>query len=175
MAPKTDFVPIILFIFLLILILASIWSIKSAAPWLPTPMEIVHKMLKIADVGPNDVVYDLGCGDGRVVVTAARKYGARAVGIENNPLRYLWCQILVTILGLRKRAKIQFGDFFIKDLSEATVVICYLLQETNDRLGEKFLKELRPDTKVVSYVFTFFILPEVRNDGEVSLYRIPTD
>ena len=69
-------------------------------------------MLTLAEVKPGDVVYDLGCGDGRAVATAARRFGAQAVGIEIDPLRYLWCQMLITILGLRRRVKIVFGDFF---------------------------------------------------------------
>ena len=65
------------------------------ALWVPTSVRMVHKMPKIAEVGPGDLVYDLGCGDGRVLITAARRYGARAVGFEIDPLRYLWCQLLI--------------------------------------------------------------------------------
>jgi predicted RNA methylase len=137
-------------------------------------MKTVHKMLKLADISPKDVVYDLGCGDGRTVITAARRYGARAVGIEIDPLRFLWCQFLITILGLRSRIKILYGNFFNKDLSEATLVTCYLLQETNDKLVKKFKKELRPGTKVVSNTFTFSGLQMVRQVGRVHFYLIPS-
>ena len=160
-------------IVLIILLVSTIWTIGFGAPWLPTPMKTVHKMLKIANTGPDDVVYDLGCGDGRIIIVASRKYGARAVGIEIDPMRYLLCQILITILGLRRRVKIQFGDFFSKDLSEATLVTCYLLQETNSKLENKFLRELRPGTKVVSYSFTFSSFPEISQDGDARLYQIP--
>ena len=68
-------------------------------------MSMVHKMLQMAEVGPDDLVYDLGCGDGRIIVTVARRYGARAVGIELDPLRYLWCQLLITVLGLRDQVQ----------------------------------------------------------------------
>ena len=68
-------------------------------------MKTVHKMLTLAEVGPGVLVYDLGCGDGRTIVTAARRYGANAVGVEIDPLRYLWCQILITVTGVtRSRA-----------------------------------------------------------------------
>ena len=85
-----------------------VWPNATGAPWVPTPMPTVRRMLDLAEVQPGDVVYDLGCGDGRTVVTAARKYGAYAVGVEIDPLRYLWCQILITVLGLRRRASIKY-------------------------------------------------------------------
>ena len=173
MATNTDIVPLILFIFLVLLIVSVIWSVNSGAPWLPTSMKQVHRMLSIAEAGPEDVVYDLGCGDGRIVVTAAKKYDARAVGIENNPIRYLWCEFLITILGLRKRVEIRFGNFFEKDLSEATLITCYLLQETNNKLEKKFLEELSPGTKVVSNAFTFASFSEIGRDGDAGLYLIP--
>lgn len=121
------------------------------APWAPTPMSLVHNMLTLAEVGPDDTLYNLGCGDGRVIITAARHYGAWAVGIEIDPLRYLWCQILIAVLRLRSRVKIVFGDFFRQDLGEADVVTCYLLQGTNNKLEKKFKRELRPGTRVVSH------------------------
>jgi predicted RNA methylase len=127
-------------------------------------------MLKMARVGPDDLVYDLGCGDGRMIVIAARRYGARAVGIEIDPLRYLWCQMLISVLGLRDRVKIVYGDFFKHDLSDADVVTCYLLQDTNEKLEEKFKRELDSGTRVVSNTFTFPGLHGVRQDGEVRLY-----
>jgi SAM-dependent methyltransferase len=133
-------------------------------------MSLVHKMLTMADVGPGDLVYDLGCGDGRVIVTAARRYGARAVGIEIDPLRYLWCQGLITLLGLRNRVRIIFGDFFSQDLTEADVVTCYLLQGTNNRLEKKFKEELRPGTRVVSHYFLFPGLYKVRQEDHIKLY-----
>jgi SAM-dependent methyltransferase len=131
---------------------------------------MVNKMLTMAEVGPGDLVYDLGCGDGRMIVTAARRYGARAVGIEIDPLRYLWCQILITVLGLRDRVKIVFGDFFTRDLRDANVVTCYLLQDTNNKLEGKFERELRPGTRVASNTFTFPGLLNVRQDGGAALY-----
>jgi predicted RNA methylase len=127
-------------------------------------------MLTLAGVQPGDVVYDLGCGDGRVITSAARRFGATAVGIEVDPLRFLWCQLLITVLRLRKRVTVVFGDFFSHDLSEADVVTCYLLQDTNQRLAVKLLGELRPGARVVSNTFTFVGSDPVREHGQVRLY-----
>jgi len=124
----------------------------------------------MAQVGPNDLVYDLGCGDGRTIVAAARSFGARAVGIEIDPLRYLWCQVLITILGLRGRIKIVYGDFFTQDLSRADVVTCYLTQGTNERLQEKFMQELQPSARVVSNSFTFPGLKLLRQNSAARIY-----
>jgi predicted RNA methylase len=97
-------------------------------------MNFVHTMLRMAEVGSGDLVYDLGCGDGRVLVAAARHYGPRAVGCEINPLRYLWCQALITVMGLRDRVRIVYGGFHTQNLSGADVVTCYLLQTANEKL-----------------------------------------
>lgn len=165
-------VPIIIGILLIMIFISIFWPANLGAPWFPSSMKTVHKMLNLANVGSKDVVYDLGCGDGRTIITAARRYGARAVGIEIDPIRYIWCQLLITILGLRSHIKILYGNFFNKDLSEATLVTCYLLQDTNDKLVEKLKKELRPGTKVVSNNFTFSGLKKVHEDDDVNLYLI---
>jgi len=136
----------------------------------PTPMSMVHEMLTMAEVGPDDLIYDLGCGDGRIIVTAARRYGARAVGIELDPFRYLWCQMLITILGLRERVRIVYGDFYKQELSAASVVTCYLLRATNKKLEGKFKSELDPETRIVSNYFTFPGLQLVKEDKEEKLY-----
>lgn len=146
------------------------WTTVRGAPWSPTPMSKVRKMLELAEVGPDHRVYDLGCGDGRLIVTAARRYGARSVGIELDPLRYLWCQGLITVLGLRGRVRVVRGDFFAEDLGDADVVTCYLLQSTNEKLEEKLQRELRPGARVVSYEFTFPGLHLMREDDEAKVY-----
>lgn len=164
--------PIAILIIVLILAISIAWTNFVGAPWVPTSMRMVNKMLKLAEVGPDDIVYDLGCGDGRTIITAAWRYGARAVGVEIDPLRYLWCQLAITLLGLRKRVKILYGNFFKQDLSEATVVTCYLLQDTNMKLEEKLKGELCIGTRVVSNTFTFLSLHSVRQDGDARLYTI---
>ena len=128
--------------------------------------------MHIANDTQISVIYDLGCGDGRTVIMAARVYKARAVGIEIDPLRYLWCQMMVALLGLRKRVTIKYGNFFSQDLSEATVVTCYLLANTNKKLEGKLLEELPPGARVVSNTFRFPGMQKVRQDGDAIMYLL---
>ena len=151
-------------------IVSILWPGLRGAPWYPTSLRTVRKMLDLAKVGPGDVVYDLGCGDGRTIVTAARRYGARAVGIEIDPLRYVWCQALITVLGLRSRVRVVYGDFFSQDLSEADVITCYLLDSTNRKLQKKLLRELAPGARVVSHMFAFPELHLLHYDNQDQLY-----
>jgi methylase of polypeptide subunit release factors len=130
----------------------------------------IRKLLAMAEVGPDDVVYDLGCGDGRVILAAARQCGARAVGVEIHPLRVLWCRAWIAVLGLRERVRVVRGDLFAQDLREASVVVCYLLQRTNHRLEGKLRHELPPGTRVISKRFTFPGLRLVRRDERDKLY-----
>ena len=154
----------------ILLQISIIWPNKYAAPWVPTSIIEVHKMLQLAKIGPDDLVYDLGCGDGRIIIVAARHYGSRAIGIEIDPLRYVWCQILITMLGLRNRVQIIFGDFFKKDLSHADVVTCYLLPATNEKLENKLMQELQANARVVSHDFLFPRLKLQQKDNEHDLY-----
>jgi SAM-dependent methyltransferase len=158
----------------MVLVISIIWPGLRGAPWVPTRLRIVHKMLDLAEVGPDDVVYDLGCGDGRTIVAAARRYGARAVGIEIDPLRYAWCQALITVLGLRDRVRVVYGDFFAQDLRAADVVTCYLLDSTNRKLQKKLLSELDPGAGVVSHMFAFPELHLVHYDNQDQLYLYRT-
>jgi SAM-dependent methyltransferase len=157
-------------LFVIVVVISIAWPYRRGAPWVPTPMSMVHKMLQMAEVGPGDTVYDLGCGDGRTIVTAARRYGARAVGVEIDPLRYLWCQMLITVLGLRGRVRVVFGDFFEQDLRDADVVTCYLLSGTNKKLEGKLQRELSPGSRVISYYFLFPGLNLLSKDSEARLY-----
>ena len=154
----------------IILLVFFTWSHIKGAPWIPTRMRKVREMLSLANIQPGEVLYDLGCGDGRFIVTAARRFDAKAVGVEINLLLYLWCQFLITILGLRSRVKVVYGDFFKHDLSNADVVICFLLQETNDKLEEKLIQELKPTARVVSKSFTFHQLPIASEDKDKGIY-----
>ena len=157
---------------LLLIVISLYWTRIVGGPWVPSSMQMVNRMMEMAEVGPEDVVYDLGCGDGRMVLAAAMRYHARAVGIEIDPLRYLWCQFLITILFQRKRIRIIFGNLFTKDLSEADVVICYLMPDALVKLEKKLKKELRDGTRVVSNRFTFPTLDKVQEDGNAILYLV---
>ncbi len=165
-----NYIALILGIIVIIVVYFIIWGLIKGAPWIPTRMKKVRKMLSLIDIQPDEVIYDLGCGDGRFMVSAVRKYNAKAVGVEINLMLYLWCQLLITILGLRKRVKIFYRDLFKCDLSNADIVICYLLQETNDKLEEKLLKELKPTARVISNSFLFNKLPVVNEDKDEGIY-----
>ncbi len=162
-------------ILVVVLVISLVWTHPWGAPWVPSSLTTVHQMLDLAQVKPNELVYDLGCGDGRIVVTAALRYQARAVGVEIDPLRWLWCQALITVLGLREKVSIVYGDFFKQDLSEADVVFCYLLPETNKRLQEKLLWELEPGTRVVSNTFIFPGVKETSKNGKIRLYLFSSE
>jgi len=121
--------------------------------YVPTPKEVVEGMLKLAKVSRNDVVYDLGCGDGRIVIAAARQFGARSVGIDIDPIRVREAAENIRLAGVGDRARVIEGDLFATDVSEATVVTLYLLSRLNLKLRPKLLKELRPGTRIVSHAF----------------------
>jgi SAM-dependent methyltransferase len=121
-------------------------------PYVPTPPEVVDAMLKLAGVKANDVVIDLGCGDGRIVIAAAQKYGARGLGIDLNPERIKEANENAQKAGV-KRVQFIEKNLFDADLHEASVVTLYLLPEVNRRLRPKLLKELKPGTRIVSHSF----------------------
>jgi SAM-dependent methyltransferase len=121
--------------------------------WVPTPDEMVDRMLRMAQVTPADLVYDLGAGDGKIVIAAAKKFGARAVGIEYNPDMVKYAQAQIERAGVGGRARIVQGDIFASDFSQATVVTLYLLPALNLKLRPQILA-MRPGTRVVSYSFT---------------------
>jgi len=152
-------------IFLLITVLSFtiLWPSPSfaqkrmpAVHYEATPQIIVEEMLKMAEVTRNDIVYDLGCGDGRFVITAARKYGARGVGIDIDPQRILESQRNARRAGVTDKVQFKEGDLFETDIREATLVVLYLLPELNLELRPKLLKELRPGARVLSYEFDMY-------------------
>ncbi|NHJ48593.1 MAG: methyltransferase domain-containing protein [Asgard group archaeon] len=151
------------------------WTFIKGAPWAPTRKEKVHKMFSMANIKQNELVYDLGCGDGRVLVIAAKQYNARAVGIEIDPIRYLWCKIRILVLGLGKRVDVKFGDFFNTNLSDADIVICYLSQKTNEKLQSKLKEELQPNARIVSNLFTFSDLNLKSKDENLKIYAYDMD
>ena len=122
-------------------------------PYVPTHERIVAEMLKMADVKSNDVLYDLGCGDGRIPITAAKTYGARAVGIDIDPQRIREANESLKAAGVGDRVKFLNQDLFTTDISEATVVTLYLLPSLNLKLLPKLNKELKPGTRIVSHAF----------------------
>ncbi len=150
-----------------------IWPMVIGAIFVPTPMDTVRKMLDMARVKEGDLVVDLGAGDGRIVLEAAKTYGANSLGVEADPLRVLWARSRIRSIGLQGRAGIIWGNFFRTDLSKATVVTVYQGQGINNRLRKKFEKELSPGTRVVSYSFTFDGWAPREEESDVYLYIIP--
>ena len=120
-------------------------------PYVPTHEKIVDRMLTIAKVGKNDVLYDLGCGDGRIPITAAKRYGTRGIGVDIDPARITEANDNAKKAGVTNRVKFVQQDLFQTDIKDATVVTLYLLPDVNLRLKPKLLSELKPGTRVVSH------------------------
>jgi SAM-dependent methyltransferase len=120
--------------------------------WVPSPPEVIKAMLDAAKVGPSDLVYDLGCGEGEILIAAAKR-GARGVGVDLDPERIRNAKANAAREGVADRLTFLEQDLFKTDVSKASVVTLYLLPELNDRLKPKLLKELRPGTPVVSHDF----------------------
>jgi precorrin-6B methylase 2 len=133
--------------------LAQIPQGKSLAPYVPTPQEVVDRMLAMAEVTKDDVVYDLGCGDGRIPITAAKRYGARAVGIDIDPGRIRESEANAKAAGVEHLVKFVLQDVTTADVSPATVVTLYLLTSSNLMLRPMLTKQLRPGARIVSHSF----------------------
>lgn len=121
--------------------------------FVPTPEAVVEAMLQVAQVTKNDTVYDLGCGDGRIPVTAAKKYGAKGVCFDIDPVRIQEANANVAKNGVGHLVKVVHADLFEQDLSGATVVTLYLLPSLNVKLMPKLMRELKPGTRIVSHAF----------------------
>ena len=140
--------------FLLALVIFGIQDAPTKlAPYVPTPPEVVDRMLAFARVGPSDVVYDLGCGDGRIVIAAARKYGARGVGVDIDPVRINESIANARKAGVEKLVTFKLQDAMKTDVSEATVVTLYLLSFANVQLRPILEKQLKPGSRIVSHNF----------------------
>ena len=147
--------------YVLILVVAGLWGSayaqsQSRTPdveYVPTPHKVVGEMLQLLAVKPTDIVYDLGCGDGRVVITAAKRYKARGVGIDIDPQRIRESRANARRAGVANRVKFLQQDLFETDIREASVIALYLLPELNRKLRPKLLSDLRPGTRVASHDF----------------------
>ena len=136
--------------------LAAAQSQPKRAPdvvYVPTTDPAVDAMLTLAEVKKTDVVYDLGCGDGRIVITAARKYGARGVGIDIDPKRIAEARANAKKAGVEHLVRFEENDLFLADIKEATVVTLFLLPHLNLQLKPKLLADLKPGTPIISNTF----------------------
>lgn len=144
---------LLLFVITFLLVMLSwVWPPDSPwAPWWRTNKKTALAICKLAAIDKNDIVYDLGCGDGTAVITAAKDFGAKAVGVEIDPMRFLIAKFRVMVSGLSKRINIKRKNLFNENLSEASVVVVYLVPKTLNQLVPKFKKELKKGTKIVSF------------------------
>lgn len=129
------------------------WGGLRAAPYLPTRDRDVERMLRLAELQPGEVVYDLGAGDGRFIVAAAKRSAGRAIGYEISLLPYLVGVLRIFVARVGSSGQMRFRDFFRADISDADVVVCFLTPSAMKKLGEQFRQQLRPGTRIVSYAF----------------------
>ena len=129
-------------------------SANSLAPYVPTPQDVVDRMLSLANVTASDVVYDLGCGDGRIVVTAAKKFGAKGVGVDFDPDRIKESQANAKAAGVEHLVTFKLQDAMTVDVSPATVVTLYLLSSSNAKLRPLLTRQLKPGARIVSHAFS---------------------
>jgi SAM-dependent methyltransferase len=175
---------LVIAIFLLLLLAPAALSQNRApeqvqinAPYVTTPDRMVSAMLRLAGVKKGDTVYDLGCGDGRIVIHAAKQYGAHGVGIDINPDRIREARANAKKAGVETLVKFEVNDIFESDIHEATVVAMYLLPDVNLKLRPKLLRDLQPGARVVSHDFTMGDWKPERQDsvdgGHIFLWTIP--
>jgi SAM-dependent methyltransferase len=146
--------------------------------YVPTPYETVEAMLALGEVGPGDVVYDLGSGDGRIPIEAAKRFGTRGVGIDISPARIAEARANAKAAGVAKLVQFRRQDLFVADVREASVVTLYLLPELNERLKPRLLRELKPGARIVSHAWDMGDWkPEktvdVAEGFQIYLWRVP--
>jgi SAM-dependent methyltransferase len=153
---------------------------KLDVVWVPSAPEVITAMMEAAKVGPGDVVYDLGCGEGEIVIAAAKLYGARGVGVDLDPERIRNARVNAASAGVTERVTFVEQDLFKTDVGPATVVTLYLLPELNERLRPKLLSELRPGSRIVSHDFGMgdwvperTITVPLAREHRVFLWRVP--
>jgi hypothetical protein len=171
---------IILFLSLIFFSLLFL-GLSFATPWIPLMKKYINRSLEALEIKLDDILYDLGCGDGRIVIEAAKKYHIQARGIELVWWLCLYANWRIKFLGLDKLARVRCGDILKADYSEATAVVLFLMPALLDRLGPKLLVNLKPGTRVVSVCFKIKALTPVKiiqptpQDKPVYYYIIPEE
>lgn len=145
-----------------IIVIPTIYVMVVGAPFVPTQMTQVERMLKEAKLKPGKKIYDLGSGDGRLVHKAAKLYGADAVGYEYSPFVWLWSQALRPFF--RSKAKLKYGNFWRKDISDADVIVCYLLPHSMKRMKRDIVPKLKPGALIISHAFS---IPDLKTHKEL--------
>src|SRR6202167_4339370 len=152
-------------------------KIEKLAPYYPTPEVIVEKMLRFGEVKPGEKVYDLGSGDGRIVIMAAKKFKANAVGVEFDDSLWKQSSERISKLGLTATARIIHGDLLLQDYSDADLVTVYLLPISNDKVTPMLEKQLKKGTRIVSHDFEFSAwkpekIKHIDDDGQGRSHRL---
>lgn len=166
---------IIVTVALLLFLLSMVWPPDSPwSPWWRTDGARSKLICKFVNINKNDVIYDLGSGDSALLITAAKKFGARAVGVEIDPLRYFISKLMVFFNNVGYKVEIRRENFFKSDIGDATIVFMYLIPKTLEKLKPKLIKELKPGTKIVTFVYKID-LPIVKQDlkREFYMYEVP--
>jgi len=165
---------LILIVFFLLIILSWVWPPHSPwAPWWRTNRKTARAICRLAEISKDDIVYDLGCGDGTFLITSAKEFNASGVGIEIEPTRFLISKIRIFLNNLSSKVKVKRKSFFDEDLSSATVVVVYLIPKTLNLLLPKFKKELKKGTKIVSYKYQLNLKSQISNlKYNLYLYKI---
>jgi len=160
-------------ILFLLFLLSMVWPPDSPwAPWWRTNNKTAKAICKLANISSNDVIYDLGCGDGEVLIQAA-KLGAKGVGIEIDPLRVFIAKTRILKNNFQQKVFIKRKSFFEEDISKASVIIVYLIPATLKKLLPKFRKELKKGTKIVSYRYEIDLpLKKIDSKNDIRLYVI---
>ncbi len=165
---------ILLIILFLLLLLSMVWPPDSPwAPWWRTSHRTARAICKLAKIKKGDLIYDLGSGDGTALITAAKEFGAKGVGIEIDPLRYWVSKVRVQRNGLSNRIKLIKRNFFQQSIKEADVIFVYLVPKALEKLLPKFKKELKKGTRIVSYVYEINLpLKDYDKKSRIRLYVI---
>ncbi len=170
------FITVIALFFIIICIIFMIFMITLllGAPFVAARNHKVKTMVDLTESNENNIFYDLGSGDGKILIEAAKRNSfKKGIGIEINPILVFLSRRKIKKLGLEDKIEIKWGNIFKANIKDADVVFCFLLQPTNNLLEKKLISQLKPGVKIASLAFTFKNIPLIEEKGEVRIYQIP--